>query len=119
LSGSPDTLFIQFGVSISYLIILGALMPRVVVSFTSTPPSFLLDRRLWITLSLTILVPLAFLRRLDSLRFTSYIALIAVADLVIVVVWKFFDRSGLAPPGEIELVNLSPALISALPVYVL
>jgi uncharacterized membrane protein YhaH (DUF805 family) len=81
-SYSKPTWTLQFGVSISYLIILGALVPRVVVSFVDSPPAFLLDRRLWIALSLTILVPLAFLRRLDSLRFTSYVALIAVADLV-------------------------------------
>ena len=60
------------GVSISYLIIIGTLAPKVVTSFThpgTIPPDYLLDRRTWILLSMLILVPLAFLRSLNSLRF--------------------------------------------------
>lgn len=41
-----------------------------------------LDRRLWILLSMTVLCPIAFLRRLDSLKWISYIALVAVVNLV-------------------------------------
>lgn len=44
--------------------------------------SVLLDRRLWILASMTLLCPLAFLRRLDSLKLTSYIALCAIGYLV-------------------------------------
>lgn len=129
-----------FGVSISYLIIFGALMAQVVRSFervgAASAPAVLLDRRFWITVAMIILVPLSFLRKvrcvptapetlpltlltqLDSLRYTSYVALVAVADLILVVVYKFFDRSGLDPPGDIYLVHLSPSFVAALPVYI-
>lgn len=74
-----------YGVSISYLIIIGSLMPRVVTSFYPSahePPEILLDRRLWILAAMSILCPVAFLRKLDSLKYISYIALVSVANLV-------------------------------------
>lgn len=89
-----------FGVSISYLfvfspplprqkltlssnsIVIGGLMPRVIYSFSPDAPDWLLDRRLWILGAMSLLCPLAFLRKLDSLKFTSYISLCAVANLV-------------------------------------
>lgn len=70
------------GVATSYLIIIGGLMPKVVLSFDRDPPDWALDRRLWIVVSMAILTPLCYLRHLHSLRFTSYIALVAVFDLV-------------------------------------
>lgn len=59
-----------FGVSISYLIIFGALMAQVVKSFerigTSAAPAVLLDRRFWITVAMVILVPLSLLRKVSA-----------------------------------------------------
>lgn len=80
--------------------------------------STILDRRLWIVLAMLLLVPLSFLRSLHSLRHTSYIALVAVIDLVIVVIYKFFDRSGLEPPGSIDLIRIDTGFVTAIPVYV-
>ena len=71
-----------FGVSVSYLIVVGSLMPRAVVALHADPPEWTLERKLWIMLAMTVLTPLAFYRRLDSLKMISYIALVAVADLV-------------------------------------
>lgn len=70
------------GVATSYLIIIGSLMPRVILSFDKDPPAWILDRGLWIVVAMAILTPLCYLRQLNSLRFTSYIALVAVFDLV-------------------------------------
>lgn len=74
-----------FGVSISYLIIVKTLMPQVVLSMSHHLPgetlpdhSMWLDGRLWLLLSFVIIGPISFLRRLDSLRFTSQIALASV-----------------------------------------
>lgn len=53
-----------------------------------------LDRRLWILASMTLLCPLAFLRRLDSLKVTSYIALCAIAYLVRLPTSLLFRRPG-------------------------
>lgn len=76
-----------FGVSISYLIIIKALMPNVVASIfhdltspDTNPPAWALSERIWLTLFMLILIPLAFLRRLDSLRHTSYVALFSVGE---------------------------------------
>ncbi|KAG6866586.1 hypothetical protein C0991_002074 [Blastosporella zonata] len=76
-----------FGVSISYLIIVKGLMPNVVQSFyhvltpsTTLPPPWMLNGANWITIFMVVLGPLAFLRRLDSLRHTSYIALFSVGE---------------------------------------
>ena len=68
----------------SYLVIIKGLMPSVVrslhfVSHSSSPlPWWTVSGRFWITALLCILVPLCLLKRLDSLRHTSYVALFSV-----------------------------------------
>ena len=74
---------------ISYLIIIKGLMPNVVASLyhdlaspTTNPPSWALNGNNWIIISMAILVPFCFLRDLNSLRHTSYIALFSVGEWV-------------------------------------
>ena len=93
-------------------------MPRVVKSFDKNPPEWLLDRHLWIVISMAVLSPLCYLRQLNSLRFTSYIAVVAAFDLVVVVIYKFFDRSGLAPTSPKHLFAFSSSSVANLPVYI-
>ena len=109
-----------FGVSISYLIIVGGLAPKVVLSIAKAEDvkPILLERSFWITVAICILAPICFFQTLHAFRFLSYFALVVVADLLFVVIYKFFDRSGLDPRGHIDLVHVSPALISSLPVYI-
>lgn len=109
-----------FGVSISYLIVIGALMPKVVHSFQpDLTGSVLLDRRLWILASMSLLCPLAFLRRLDSLKMTSYVALCTIGYLVFVVVfYTMIDHESLPPPGDVEMVRFGPSFIQSIPVQV-
>jgi len=80
-----------FGVGVSYLIIIGDLMPGVVRGFAdeSMLVPFLVDRRFWVTAFMLIVIPLSFLRRLDSLKYTSVVALISIGYLVILVVYHF------------------------------
>ena len=80
-----------FGVAVSYLIIIGDLMPGVVLGFTDADqiPTFLVDRHFWVTAFMLIVIPFSFLRRLDSLKYTSIIALISIGYLVILVVYHF------------------------------
>lgn len=81
--------------------------------------SVFLDRRLWILASMTLLCPLAFLRRLDSLKLTSYIALCTIGYLVFVVVfYTFVDDEALPPPGDLELFRFGPSFIQSIPVQV-
>lgn len=88
---------------------------------------------------MTLLCPLAFLRKLDSLKVTSYIALCAIAYLVslfhpslirnakfdsfekkvfIVLFYTFLDASELPAPGEVELFKFGPSFIQSLPVQI-
>ncbi|GAA6019624.1 hypothetical protein JCM10207_006946 [Rhodosporidiobolus poonsookiae] len=109
-----------FGVSISYLIVIGGLMPKVVHSFAPTlVDSIFLDRRFWILTSMTLLCPLAFLRRLDSLKVTSYIALCAIAYLIFIVIfYTFVSHEELPPSGEMDLFRFGPSFIQSLPVQI-
>ena len=74
----------------SYLIILKSLIPTVIASLyhdltslDTNPPDWALSGRIWLTLLMAILVPLSFLRRLDSLRHTSYIALFSCGEYLL------------------------------------
>ncbi|KAI0825680.1 vacuolar amino acid transporter 5 [Irpex lacteus] len=115
-----------FGVSISYLIIVKTLMPNVVsalyhdlTSADTNPPAWALSGRVWITIMMLILVPLSFLRKLDSLRHTSYIALFSVAYLVVIVVsCYFFPIKGTPERGEIHFIKFTSNTISTFPVQV-
>jgi len=81
-----------FGVGVSYMIIIGDLMPGIAESFVSAEsgPTFLSDRRFWITVFfLFFIIPLSFLKRLDSLKYTSIVALFSIGYLVILVVFHF------------------------------
>ncbi|KAF9218957.1 vacuolar amino acid transporter 5 [Gyrodon lividus] len=115
-----------FGVSVSYLIIIKSLMPSVVASIyhdltspDTNPPDWALSGHIWVTLLMLLLVPLSFLRRLDSLRHTSYIAMFSVVFLVIIVITCYFrPLEGTAPPGEIHLIHFTPSFVTTFPVQV-
>jgi amino acid permease len=92
-----------FGVSVSYLIIIKGLMPNVVASLyhdltspDTNPPDWAMSGQFWITLFMLILVPLAFLRQLNSLRHTSYVALFSVGK------WMTFDSYLTLLIGDIQ-----------------
>lgn len=70
-----------FGCAISYLVIIGDLMPTVIESIP--------NRLFWIICSGAICIPLCFLRNLDSLRYTSMLALGAIAYMSLLVVGHF------------------------------
>lgn len=133
------------GVAISYLIIIGDLMPQVITGFNKDAENieYLMDRRFWITafmycplsilplcdfltspcyLSRLVVIPLSFLRRLDSLKYTSFIALVSIGYLVIIVVAHFLigdtwaERGNIRPfipAGPIEVLSTFPVIVFA------
>ncbi|KAK5109132.1 hypothetical protein LTR62_007494 [Meristemomyces frigidus] len=112
-----------FGVGVSYLIIIGDLMPGVVRGLGSGGVGsavYLLDRRFWITAFMLIVIPLSFLRRLDSLKYTSVIALISIAYLVVLVVYHFSIGDTLAERGTVNVWKWQGAIptLSSFPVIV-
>ncbi|CAL5871237.1 uncharacterized protein PFLUO_LOCUS5485 [Penicillium psychrofluorescens] len=111
-----------FGVGVSYLIIIGDLMPGVVQGFIGGDPAyeFLVDRHFWVTAFMLIVIPLSYLRRLDSLKYTSIAALVSMAYLVVLVVYHFIKGDTKADRGPIRGIHWAgpvPAL-SSLPVIV-
>lgn len=67
-----------------------------------------------------IVIPLSFLRRLDSLKYTSIVALISIGYLVILVVYHFTKGDTMADRGPIRVIHwagIAPAL-SSFPVIV-
>lgn len=73
------------------MIIIGDLMPGVALGFDSRAQGvpFLMDRNFWITAFMLAIIPLCFLKRLDSLKYTSLIALVSIGYLIILVVYHF------------------------------
>ncbi|KAI6041253.1 transmembrane amino acid transporter protein-domain-containing protein [Pisolithus marmoratus] len=115
-----------FGVSIGYLIIIKSLMPSVVASLyhdltspSTNPPQWALSGPIWLVVFMIILVPLASLRRLDSLRHTSYIALFSAAYLVVIVIRCYFKPlEDTVPRGDIHLIHFTPTFVTTFPVQV-
>lgn len=140
-----------FGVGVSYLIIIGDLMPGVIRGFTSDVGGllFLLDRHFWVTgfmyvsssnnttnnnnnnaagagdqganvWNRLVVIPLSFLRRLDSLKYTSVIALISIGYLVILVVAHFAKGDTMENRGPIRVVQWGGVVptLSSFPVIV-
>ncbi|KAI4200814.1 MAG: hypothetical protein LQ346_002295 [Caloplaca aetnensis] len=111
-----------FGVGVSYLIIIGDLMPGVVRGFSENAAgvSFLVDRHFWVTGFMLIVIPLSFLRRLDSLKYTSVIALISIGYLVILVVAHFAKGDTMHNRGVLRIVRWESAVatLSSFPVIV-
>ncbi|KAJ5718743.1 hypothetical protein N7488_004389 [Penicillium malachiteum] len=111
-----------FGVGVSYLIIIGDLMPGVVQGFVSGEPlyDFLVDRHFWVTAFMLIVIPLSYLRRLDSLKYTSIAALVSMAYLVVLVVYHFAKGDTMQDRGPIRVgqwAGIVPSL-SSFPVIV-
>lgn len=81
-----------FGVSVSYLIVAGDLLPQIFQTFTSN--SFFHHRELHIlTLSIFVIGPLCFLRKLGSLKIASMVAISSVVYLCFMVVLNFLFPS--------------------------
>lgn len=109
-----------FGVGVSYLIIIGNLMPLVVQGFVADASGILMERQFWITAFMLIVIPVSFLRRLDSLKYTSFIALVSIGYLVIIVVGHYLKGDTLDQRGEIHYVQWAGAIqaLSSFPIMV-
>ncbi|KAF2673900.1 hypothetical protein BT63DRAFT_169907 [Microthyrium microscopicum] len=111
-----------FGVGVSYLIIIGDLMPGVVLGFNAAAGDvgYLVDRHFWITGFMLVVIPLSFLRRLDSLKYTSIIALVAIGYLIILVLAHFIKGDTIPDRGEVNFVRWAGPLntLASLPVIV-
>lgn len=76
-----------FGCAISYLVLIGDLMPSIVASVPFLDPSHY--RTFWIVASAVLCVPLSFLKNLDSLKYSSILGLVAIGYMSVLVVAHF------------------------------
>jgi amino acid permease len=110
-----------FGVGVSYMIIIGDLMPGVVLGFNEHADEipYLVDRNFWITAFMLLVIPLSFLRRLDSLKYTSLVALVSIGYLIVLVVFHFAVDPHAAPKDIRVITWAGPvSTLSTLPVVV-
>ncbi|KTW32023.1 uncharacterized protein T551_00705 [Pneumocystis jirovecii RU7] len=84
-----------FGVCVSYLILIGDVMPQVVQTFSSNAlkASYLISRHFWISVFIFIVMPFTFFRRLDSLHYISSVAMVSIGYMVMVIVVYFFREN--------------------------
>ena len=80
-----------FGVATSYLIVVGDSLP---LAMPDDAPSLLLERRFWSVIAAAAIAPLAFLRRVDALRFTSLVALACILFITLIIVLFALVQSG-------------------------
>ena len=92
--------------AIGYLIVVGDMLPEVkrwVVGAADPGSSGVWDsRELWICAALPVIVPLGYLRRLDSLRFASFLVVLAVLLIVVTVVLFAAEPAPLFDPCAVE-----------------
>ncbi|EJS44610.1 avt5p [Saccharomyces arboricola H-6] len=121
-----------FGVGISYLIIVGDLVPQIMSSILHRNGDntdglqehhWFLDRRLYISLvTMFVIAPLCFRKSLNSLRHASMIAIISVAYLCGLIVYHFQNRSQLER-GQVYFMLPKPdtqshSPLTTLPIFV-
>eukprot|EP00123_Amoebidium_parasiticum_P018668 comp24262_c9_seq1/m.45100 comp24262_c9_seq1/g.45100 ORF comp24262_c9_seq1/g.45100 comp24262_c9_seq1/m.45100 type:complete len:481 (-) comp24262_c9_seq1:843-2285(-) len=121
-----------FGVATSYLVVIGDLLPRVVLSVagdTLDDTSLLYRRQFWISaVMLVLIVPMAYQRHLYALRYMSFFAIVSVCYTVILIVLFNFlpslgacEKGGVIKPdcvGRIQAVVPGLSVLSSLPVFV-
>ena len=110
-----------FGVGVSYLVVIGDLMPKIMESVHVNPGSILMTRNLWITLfMLAIVIPFSYFKRMDSLKYTSVAALFSVGYLICLVVGHYLMNDIPVDSGEIVYngpISWKSTLLS-LPIFV-
>lgn len=89
-----------FGVATSYLVVIGDLMPEVMEQMGA--PDRAASRILWVAVGFSLVVPLSFLRSLDSLKFTSLLSLFFVGFLTFLIMLYSTDAEGLDPCTDLN-----------------
>lgn len=99
-----------FGVGVSYLVVIGDLMPKIMETLEVHPDSVFMDRKFWISAFMACIVaPLSFLKKLTSLRYTSIMALFSVAYLIFLVVSSYLEiAAGVEKAHDVDVAKFHP-----------
>lgn len=111
-----------FGVGVSYLVVIGDLMPKIMESLGVDADSLLMHRNFWITVFMAgLVVPLSYLKKLDSLRYTSIVALASIIYLICLVIDHYFVTDyEVHPRGKVNwfVADSWKTSVAAFPVFV-
>ena len=110
-----------FGVGISYIIVVGDLIPLILFVFTRN--SLLLDRNFNITIIMIFVIsPLCFMKRLNSLRYASMVAMSSVAYLCVLVLFHYLfpseDIKSLKGNVSYGFPTGEPSPLTTLPIFI-
>lgn len=110
-----------FGVSISYLVVIGDLAPKIILALIPNAHFFILHSNFWITIAIILISPLTFSKRLDALKFTSAIALMSVFYLLSVILgYALFSQKMPAKINWSDIVwfKIDKKFLTTLPIFV-
>ena len=120
----------SLGVALAYLILIGQLMANFMRGVLHLTPqtstedfaslSVWVDTRVWVGLFMLVILPLSFLRKMDHLRYSSFLGLASIIYLTVLSVVSLFAAS---PPPPMTAVQPFPAafgvkLLSSFGVFV-
>lgn len=114
------------GVAISYLTIIGDLIPGIFKAFTGSlstddTPRWYYSRFIWVTIVVAAISPVTFMKRIGSLKYTSFLGLIGVAYLLVlsvaIYIIAMFDTGSLFADAKF-FVKLSIGSFRAFPIMV-
>eukprot|EP01125_Pyxidicula_operculata_P021058 TRINITY_DN797_c0_g1_i2.p1 TRINITY_DN797_c0_g1~~TRINITY_DN797_c0_g1_i2.p1 ORF type:complete len:378 (+),score=30.33 TRINITY_DN797_c0_g1_i2:241-1374(+) len=113
------------GVAISYLVVVGDLMPYAMNHFVEQDHaelSFLVERQAWIGFTMAVLVPVSMLKNMDNLKVTSWLALASLVYIVGISSYYCFTlptSSSINPvPITITYFPSDTKVFSAIPIFV-
>lgn len=110
-----------FGISTSYLIVIGDTLPKVMIALHAPEGSLLLGRTPWMLCMLAVAAPLTFLRDISALRYTAYAAFVCSLYIAAVVVLFFADPAEFPSDGsrgDVAFVTDAPQMLRGLPIFV-
>lgn len=93
-----------FGVCISYLIVISGLMPQVLSGF-GVHNGFITERVTWVIIGFCIVAPLACLKNLDALKYTSGFAMLFVVCLTVLITCYATGALGLDPCEDFDILD--------------
>eukprot|EP01105_Mastigella_eilhardi_P028150 TRINITY_DN910_c0_g1_i12.p1 TRINITY_DN910_c0_g1~~TRINITY_DN910_c0_g1_i12.p1 ORF type:complete len:302 (-),score=55.64 TRINITY_DN910_c0_g1_i12:100-1005(-) len=104
---------------ISYLIIVSDLLADLGRSVWGDCPQFFKDYRFWqAVVTVVVILPLCCVKKLDTMRFASLLAMVSVGYIVVLVVYFYFFGELSYEPEPIKLATFAPEAFAALPVFV-
>ena len=117
-----------FGVTISYLIICGNLMPQVMKSLVhafgsdaSQLPTILESKVFWILVLLALLSPMCYVRELHSMKLIGYLNIGAVGYLLLILTYFAISphaNAQLPPAGELHAIRWGMGMVRTFPILV-